>query len=285
MYERFSDRGRRVMQLANQEAQRFNHEYIGTEHILLGLVREGSGVDCQVLRNLDIDLRRIRLEVAKLAQSGPDMVTMGKLPITPAAKRVIKYAEEESWKLKLNQVDTGHILLGLLRENGGVASQILMNLGLRLDEVRKEIEKVLRQPNDLEKEPCVSYAPAQSAVQADEGAVEPPQACPKCGHSPVVCVIWAGYYLSDKDLKAIQSGQALLGSLTGGEKGLPWVCLQCVPKWSKVHDLAMQDYKLQLEKEKAIESQDFEKAAQCLRSQRGSWSRLSLLYEELSRDQ
>ena len=76
MYERFTDRARKVMQLANQEAQRFNHEYIGSEHILLGLVKEGSGVAANVLKNLDIDLRKIRLEVEKIVQSGPDMVTM-----------------------------------------------------------------------------------------------------------------------------------------------------------------------------------------------------------------
>src|SRR5262249_52739625 len=80
MYERFTDRARKVMQLANQEAQRFNHEYIGTEHILLGLVKEGTGVAANVLKNLDIDLRKIRLEVEKIVQAGPDMVTMGKLP-------------------------------------------------------------------------------------------------------------------------------------------------------------------------------------------------------------
>jgi ATP-dependent Clp protease ATP-binding subunit ClpC len=83
MYERFTDRARKVMQLANQEAQRFNHEYIGTEHILLGLVKEGSGVAANVLKNLEVDLRKIRLEVEKLVQSGPEMVTMGKLPQTP----------------------------------------------------------------------------------------------------------------------------------------------------------------------------------------------------------
>src|SRR5207249_4908022 len=90
-YWRFTDRARKVMQLANQEAQRFNHEYIGTEHILLGLVKEGSGVAANVLKNLDIDLRKIRLVVEKIVQSGPDMVTMGKLPQTPRAKKVIEY--------------------------------------------------------------------------------------------------------------------------------------------------------------------------------------------------
>lgn len=96
MNERFTDRARKVMQLANQEAQRFNHEYIGTEHILLGLIKEGSGVAAHVLKNLDIDLRKIRLEVEKIVQSGPDTVTAGKLPQTPRAKKVIEYSIEEA---------------------------------------------------------------------------------------------------------------------------------------------------------------------------------------------
>jgi len=136
MYERFTDRARKVMQLANQEAQRFNHEYIGTEHILLGLVKEGSGVAANVLKNLDIDLRKIRLEVEKIVQSGPDMVTMGKLPQTPRAKKVIDYSIEEARNLNHNYVGTEHLLLGLLREQEGVAAQVLMNLGLKLDDVR-----------------------------------------------------------------------------------------------------------------------------------------------------
>jgi len=89
MFERFTDRARKVMALANQEAQRFNHEYIGTEHILLGLVKEGSGVGANVLKNLDVDIKKLRLEVEKLVKSGPDMVTMGKLPQTPKAKKVV----------------------------------------------------------------------------------------------------------------------------------------------------------------------------------------------------
>src|SRR3954463_4937392 len=138
MFERFTDRARKVMALANQEAQRFNHEYIGTEHILLGLVKEGSGVGATVLKNLDIDLRKVRLEVEKLVKSGPDMVTMGKLPQTPRAKKVIEYAIEEARNLGHNYVGTEHLLLGLLREKDGVAAQVLMNLGLKLEEVREE---------------------------------------------------------------------------------------------------------------------------------------------------
>ncbi|MEO1528233.1 MAG: ATP-dependent Clp protease ATP-binding subunit [Planctomycetota bacterium] len=143
MYERFTDRARKVMQLANQEAQRFNHEYIGTEHILLGLVKEGSGVAANVLKNLDVDLRKIRLEVEKLVQSGPEMVTVGKLPQTPRAKKVIEYSMEEARNLNHSYVGTEHILLGLLREQEGVAAQVLMNLGLKLEDVREEVLNLL----------------------------------------------------------------------------------------------------------------------------------------------
>ena len=143
MFERLTDRARKVMALANQEAQRFNHEYIGTEHILLGLVKEGSGVGANVLKNLDIDLRKVRLEVEKLVKSGPDMVTMGKLPQTPRAKKVIEYAIEEARNLNHNYVGTEHLLLGLLREHDGVAAQVLMNLSLKLEEVREEVLSLL----------------------------------------------------------------------------------------------------------------------------------------------
>ncbi|MDR2762024.1 MAG: ATP-dependent Clp protease ATP-binding subunit [Planctomycetaceae bacterium] len=142
-YERFTDRARKVMQLANQEAQRFNHEYIGTEHILLGLIKEGSGVAANVLKNLDIDLRKIRHEVEKLVRSGPDLVTMGRLPQTPRAKKVIEFSMEEARNLHHNYVGTEHILLGLLREQEGVAAQVLMNLGLKLEEVRREVLNLL----------------------------------------------------------------------------------------------------------------------------------------------
>ena len=143
MFERLTDRARKVMALANQEAQRLNHEYIGTEHILLGLVKEGSGVGANVLKNLDIDLRKVRLEVEKLVKSGPEMVTMGKLPQTPRAKKVIEYAIEEARNLNHNYVGTEHLLLGLLREHDGVAAQVLMNIGLKLEEVREEVLNLL----------------------------------------------------------------------------------------------------------------------------------------------
>jgi ATP-dependent Clp protease ATP-binding subunit ClpC len=132
-----------VIALANQEAQRFNHEYIGTEHVLLGLVKEGTGVGPNVLKNLGVDLHKVRMEVEKLVKAGPDMVTMGKLPQTPRAKKVLEYAIEEARNLSHNYVGTEHLLLGLLREHDGVAAQVLMNLGLKLEEVREEVLNLL----------------------------------------------------------------------------------------------------------------------------------------------
>ncbi len=185
MYERFTDRARKVMALANQEAQRFNHEYIGTEHILLGLVKEGSGVGATVLKNLDIDLRKVRLEVEKLVKSGPDMVTMGKLPQTPRAKKVIEYAIEEARNLGHNYVGTEHLLLGLLRERDGVAAQVLMNLGLKLEEVREEVLNLLGAGVESEANPesketkTKSRTPALDSFGRDltelarEGALDP----------------------------------------------------------------------------------------------------------------
>ncbi len=169
MFERLTDRARKVMALANQEAQRFNHEYIGTEHILLGLVKEGSGVGANVLKHLEIDLRKVRLEVEKLVKSGPDMVTMGKLPQTPRAKKVIEYAIEEARSLNHNYVGTEHLLLGLLREQDGVAAQVLMNLDLKLEDVREEVLNLLGagvgQVDDIDEEdmePSAGEAPSPS---------------------------------------------------------------------------------------------------------------------------
>ena len=164
MFERFTDRARKVMQLANQEAQRFNHEYVGTEHILLGLIKEGSGVAANVLRNLDVDLKRIRNEVEKLVQSGPDMVTMGRLPLTPRARKVIEYATEEARNLNHNYIGTEHLLLGLLREQEGVAAQVLMNLGLKLEEVREEVLNLLGHGSEAAETPDRSGGLSQEEV-------------------------------------------------------------------------------------------------------------------------
>ena len=156
MYERFTDRARKVMQLANQEAQRSNHEYVGTEHVLLAIIKEGSGGAAKVLKNLDLDLNKVRGEVEKIVQ-WPVGARMGKMPQTPRAKKVIEYSIEEARILNHNYVGTEHLLLGLVREEEGVAGQVLMNLGVKLEDVREEVLNMLGQapsPNPDSKQRC-----------------------------------------------------------------------------------------------------------------------------------
>lgn len=141
-FSRWTDRARKVMQLANQEAQRFNHEYIGTEHVLLGLVKEGSGVAAEVLMRLDIDLRKIRLEVEKVVQSG-DTTSTGKLPLTPRTQKMVAKANEWSAKLNHNYTGTEHVLLGLIDVDEGVASQILVGMGVTAEKVRAGVLELL----------------------------------------------------------------------------------------------------------------------------------------------
>jgi ATP-dependent Clp protease ATP-binding subunit ClpC len=157
------------MALANQEAQRFNHEYVGTEHLLLGLVKEGSGVAANCLKNMGTDLKKIRIEVEKIVKSGPQMVTMGKLPQTPRAKKVIEFAIEEARMLGHNYVGTEHLLLGLLREQDGVAAQVLMNLGLRLDEVREEVLKLLGATAEMTEETEFGGPPQEFGQGGERG--------------------------------------------------------------------------------------------------------------------
>lgn len=143
MYERFTDRANKVMQLAHQESQRLKHEHFGTEHILLGLIKEGSGVAAHILKNFNLNLRCIRLEVEKNIQSVPEMVTMGELPQTSHAKKVIENAMEEAQLLNHNYVGTEHLLLRLLREEEGLAVKILEDLGLSIEETRNEVLNLL----------------------------------------------------------------------------------------------------------------------------------------------
>ena len=164
--ERFTDRARKVMALANQEAQRFNHEYIGTEHLLLGLVKEGDGIGTNVLKNLEVDLNRVRLEVEKLVRRGPDINTMGKLPLTARAKKVLGFAMAEAGFLKHNYVGTEHLLLGLLREQDGVAAQVLINLGLKLEKVREETLNLLG-PNNQSPEAEGEQGVVKTKAQPD----------------------------------------------------------------------------------------------------------------------
>jgi len=140
MYEQFSKNALGAMRLANSEAQQFNHEYIGPEHVLLALIKLPDGVAANVLRQLDVDLQKVRLDLENSMESGPDEVRMGKLPQTPGMKNVIEYAKEEAQNLNHRCVGTQHLLLGLLREQKGVAVAALSDtLEVTLEDARANV--------------------------------------------------------------------------------------------------------------------------------------------------
>ena len=216
MYERFTDRARKVMQLANQEAQRFNHEYIGTEHILLGLVKEGSGVAADVLKKLDIDLHKIRQEVEKLVTASLEVGTPGRLPQTPRAKKVIEYTLEEARNLSLDHVGTEHLLLGLLREQEGVAAQVLMNLGLRLEDVREEVLNLLGHNAELAESGETQQVRGKSKTPAlDSFGVDLTELARQGKLVPVV-----GHTREIEEALAVLLCQARRGVLLVGEPGI-----------------------------------------------------------------
>ena len=141
-FEKFSERARRVLSLAQEEAQRFNHNYIGTEHILLGLVRENEGTAAKVLGGLGIELNKIRSAVEFIIGKG-DTAASGEIGLTPRAKKVIELAVDEARRLNHHYIGTEHLLIGLMREGEGVAAGVLESLGVTLDKVRGETNSVL----------------------------------------------------------------------------------------------------------------------------------------------
>ena len=143
MFNRFTERARRVILLSREEAKRLGHDYLGTEHILLGLIREGEGVGAVALQNLGIDLSQVRTEVEKAVGRGGGILFLGQIPFTPRAKKVLELAVAEAKEMGHNYVGTEHILLGLIREGEGVAAQILTNLEADLHKVREEVHNLL----------------------------------------------------------------------------------------------------------------------------------------------
>jgi ATP-dependent Clp protease ATP-binding subunit ClpC len=138
MFERFTDRARRVVVLAQEEARMLNHNYIGTEHILLGLIHEGEGVAAKALESLNISLEAVRQQVEEIIGQGQAAPT-GHIPFTPRAKKVLELSLREALQLGHNYIGTEHILLGLIREGEGVAAQVLQKLGAHLDRVRETV--------------------------------------------------------------------------------------------------------------------------------------------------
>ncbi len=180
MFNRFTERARKILVLAKEEARRFNHDYIGTEHILLGLIREGEGVACAVMQNLNLDLDKLRMEVEKLITPGGVSSVIGDVPFTPRAKKALELAAEEARSLGHNYIGTEHILLGLMREGEGLGSQVFFRLGVDLDRIRSEISALLGGMHPTGGvSPAVSKTPALDSFGRDltqlarEGKLDP----------------------------------------------------------------------------------------------------------------
>ena len=142
MFERFTDRARRVVVLAQEEARLLNHNYIGTEHILLGLIHEGEGVAARALESMGISLESVRSQVVEIIGQG-SQAPSGHIPFTPRAKKVLELSLREALQLGHNYIGTEHILLGLIREGEGVAAQVLQKLGAELHKVRQTVIQLL----------------------------------------------------------------------------------------------------------------------------------------------
>ena len=160
MFERFTDRARRVVVLAQEEARMLNHNYIGTEHILLGLIHEGEGVAAKALESLGISLEGVRQQVEEIIGQGQSAPS-GHIPFTPRAKKVLELSLREALQLGHNYIGTEHILLGLIREGEGVAAQVLVKLGADLNRVRQQVIQLLHGYQG--KEPAAAGGPTEAA--------------------------------------------------------------------------------------------------------------------------
>lgn len=164
MYEKFTNKAREAIKCAKKEAERLNHDYIGTEHILLGIVKEGTGIAFNVLENFELDYDKIKNAVEKLAKPSPDTVTVGEIPFTPRAKKVLDYGIEEAKKLEHDYIGTEHLLLGLLRETEGIAIQSLSALGIKVSDIRKEVLRFLEKDDDTITDSASTSTPQANAT-------------------------------------------------------------------------------------------------------------------------
>jgi len=171
MSQRFTDRARRVVALAQEEARRLNHNYIGTEHILLGLIREGEGAGAKALESLGISLDVVRQQVEEIIGQG-QQAPSGHLPPTPRAKKVLDLSLRESSQLGHNYIGTEHILLGLIREGNGVAAQVLIMLGADPNRVRRQVIQIIHGPPPREGAPATEMQARLDAVEGRLAAVE-----------------------------------------------------------------------------------------------------------------
>lgn len=217
MFERFTDRARRVLVLAQEEARNLNHNYIGTEHMLLGLIHEGEGVAAKALKNLDVDVDEIRTAVEKIIGQGQQS-PVGHIPFTPRAKKIMELSLREALQLGHNYIGTEHILLGLIREGEGVGAQVLRETGLSdLNRVRKTILKLLSGNNP---------ATINFGENAEDQAIFPPfsiEGCPKCS----AAVVKATYQIPKAHFSKA------LGRVWALGEHMRRACLECGYEWAE----------------------------------------------------
>jgi len=221
MFDRFSERARKVISFSRTEALRFNLDYIGTEHILLGLVKEGSGIGANVLMNLDVDLVKVRVRIEKLIKPAPGPAPGGQLPFTPRAKKALEFSIDEARSLGHNYIGTEHLLLGLLREKEGWAAQVLTKLGLTLEDARREVVEFLS--HDLQ--------PASESQSPPEPAPPVPQ--------PLVAP-FLEKLLARKDLSAAESSKLMAAVIDGhvAPVGIAAIAIALRAKGESVTELA-----------------------------------------------
>jgi ATP-dependent Clp protease ATP-binding subunit ClpC len=174
MSTRFTDRAQKVIMIAQEEAKRLSHDYVGTEHVLLGLVSLGEGVAAQVLSNSGVSFAHIRMEIEKMVGMGDNMMLLGEIPFTPRAKKVLEYAVEEAQHMGHSYIGTEHILLGLIREEEGVAARVLENLGLKLDSVRQAVLELIGETPPESRKKESSKSEGQEEEEKSRQPSQPP---------------------------------------------------------------------------------------------------------------
>lgn len=180
MFERFTDRARSVLVLAQEEARLLNHSFIGTEHLLLGMIREGEGVAARALESLGIELGAIRERVRATITMPVDPTDPGSPPFTPRAKQVLEYSLREALQLGHNYIGTEHLLLGLVREGEGVAAQALRSSGIELSQIRQEVMRLLSGFQQRESQGSVGFSPLTVTDHTFSSAGSPGPRCPGC---------------------------------------------------------------------------------------------------------
>jgi ATP-dependent Clp protease ATP-binding subunit ClpA len=224
MFERFTDRARRVVVLAQEEARMLNHNYIGTEHILLGLIHEGEGVAAKALESLGISLEAVRQQVEEIIGQGQSAPS-GHIPFTPRAKKVLELSLREALQLGHNYIGTEHILLGLIREGEGVAAQVLVKLGADLNRVRQQVIQLLH---------------GYQGKEPESGLAGPGAGLPGLGEGRRLRALQARLSALELRLSAIERRVG-----TGPDTG----------------DLDRQIGKVRGEREAAVDAEEYEKAA------------------------